>query len=208
MATQLVGLFPTPLMRVERLLDPDLLASLLARVDVAALSVNAKSTALSHTSMVRPDEDPLYQEVARRLAPPLAEFGAALFGESLRWRIKEMWLNVLDPGGQQGLHSHANSFASGVLYLTPTHPSALTVFHKPMGGTEFVFSNTHDGTRTGPYNGTRWVLPVALPGDLVLFPSYLLHEVPVNQGERRVTIAFNALPNRLDSWGYAIDFFA
>ena len=42
------------------------------------------------------------------------------------------------------------------------------------------------------------------PGDLVLFPSYLLHEVPLNHGDLRITLAFNAIPSRLDAWGYAI----
>jgi hypothetical protein len=46
------------------------------------------------------------------------------------------------------------------------------------------------------------------PGDLVLFPSYLLHAVPPNQGERRITLSFNAIPGALDSWGYGIKFSA
>jgi hypothetical protein len=41
---------------------------------------------------------------------------------------------------------------------------------------------------------------------VLLFPSFLLHEVPVNQGERRLTLAFNAIPQRLDAWGYATAF--
>ena len=44
------------------------------------------------------------------------------------------------------------------------------------------------------------------PGDAVLFPSYLMHAVPPNAGERRVSLAFNAIPSRLDSWGYTIGF--
>ena len=29
---------------------------------------------------------------------------------------------------------------------------------------------------------------------MVLFPSYLMHAVPPNQGERRITLSFNAIP--------------
>ena len=57
-----------------------------------------------------------------------------------------------------------------------------------------------------PFNGDRWVSPAPAPGDLVLFPSYVLHAVPPNQGERRITLSFNAIPGGLDSWGYAIKF--
>jgi hypothetical protein len=33
-----------------------------------------------------------------------------------------------------------------------------------------------------------------------------MHAVPPNQGERRITMSFNAIPGGLDSWGYAIKF--
>ena len=58
----------------------------------------------------------------------------------------------------------------------------------------------------GPFNAGKYVLPEADPGDLVLFPSYLYHEVPKNQGEQRITVAFNAIPDSLDCWGYRISF--
>ena len=51
-------------------------------------------------------------------------------------------------------------------------------------------------------NIDRWVSPA--PGDLVLFPSYILHAVPPKQGMRRITLSFNAIPGRPDSWGYGI----
>jgi uncharacterized protein (TIGR02466 family) len=205
-STQLIGLFPVPFMRVERALGQSSIDPLLARAEAESLSTNAKSTRLSHSAMMAPKEDPLFDELARQLQPHIVQFGATLFGETLDWSIKEMWLNVLEPGGFQAMHSHANSFVSGVVYLTAVDPSAHTVFHKAMGNPEFVFSNVHPAARIGPYNGTRWVLPKVLPGDLALWPSYLLHEVPVNMGNRRVSIAFNALPSRLDSWGYAVNF--
>ena len=48
------------------------------------------------------------------------------------------------------MHNHANSFISGVVYLTPTHPDARTVFMKPLGGTDFSFKNDHAGVDDGP----------------------------------------------------------
>jgi ectoine hydroxylase-related dioxygenase (phytanoyl-CoA dioxygenase family) len=104
------------------------------------------------------------------------------------------------------MHNHANSFISGVAYLTPTHPGSSTVFMKSPGGVDFSFKNDHSGATLGPYNADKWVSPVPAPGDIVLFPSYLMHAVPTNAGERRITMAFNAIPSRLDSWGYRIAF--
>jgi len=104
------------------------------------------------------------------------------------------------------MHNHANSFASGVVYLTPTHPSAQTVFMKSPGGGEFMFKNDHAGVRPGPFSADKWVSPAPEPGDLILFPSYVMHAVPPNQGPRRITLAINAMPSHLNSWGYVIRF--
>jgi uncharacterized protein (TIGR02466 family) len=136
----------------------------------------------------------------------LVHFGSLLFGEDLAWHIKEMWINRLEAGGFQTVHSHANSFISGVIYLTESDPSARTTFYRSMGGRDFAFANEHKGARMGPFNAPKWAVPATMPGDMVLFPSYLLHEVPKNQGEARMTVAFNAVPDRLRSWDYELAF--
>ena len=115
-------------------------------------------------------------------------------------------MNVLNTGGHQAMHNHANSFISGVVYLTPTHPEARTVFMKAPGGNDFAFKNDHAAMTPGPYNADKWISPMPEPGDLVLYPSYLMHAVPTNPGGRRITMAFNAIPTALDSWGYKISF--
>ncbi len=203
---ELYELFPTPLMWVEGLIDEALVAELAGRFRRAATSANAKSAQLSHTEILAVDADPALAEVSRLLAPSIAELGLQLFGESLAWSIKEMWGNVLEKGGNQSMHNHANSFISGVVYLTPSHPSANTVFIKAPAASSFVFQNMHKGAVLGPFNASKWIAPDPSPGDVVLFPSYLLHEVPVNAGSRRISLAFNAIPEKLDSWGYAIRF--
>ncbi|MDP1902473.1 MAG: putative 2OG-Fe(II) oxygenase [Rubrivivax sp.] len=204
--SEVFGLFPTPFLRAPGVLDPRLVSALVEHFSASAVRENNASANLSHTSMLRPGDSPLLVEAAALITPRLAEFGALLFGEALGWSIKEMWVNLLDTGGRQSMHNHANSFISGVVYLTPTHPDSRTVFMKSPGGTEFSFKNDHAGVVTGPYNAEKWVSPQPEPGDLVLFPSYLMHAVPPNPGPRRITMAFNAIPTRLDSWGYAINF--
>jgi hypothetical protein len=99
--------------------------------------------------------------------------GALMFGERLGWSIKEIVGQRLDGhGGAQAMHNHANSFVSGVVYLTPSHPDSQTVFFKSPGGTDFVFKNEHANITPTPFNGDRWISPPPSPGDLVLFPSY------------------------------------
>lgn len=203
---EIIGLFPTPFMRVPGALERVLVDSLVTHLSAQARQSNNSSANLVHTTMLKPSDSPLLVTTAAAIVPLLSEFGALLFGERLPWSLKEMWVNLLDTGGRQAMHNHANSFISGVAYLTPTHPSSRTVFMKSPGGTDFSFKNDHADVVTGPYNAEKWISPQPEPGDIVLFPSYLMHAVPPNPGERRITLAFNAIPARLDSWGYKIGF--
>jgi uncharacterized protein (TIGR02466 family) len=203
---EVFGLFPVPFMRAPATLDAALVAELVAYFTTHATQDNSSSQRLTHTRMLQPQDSPLLGAAAACIVPKLAEFGAHLFGERMEWGLKEMWVNVLDQGGHQAMHNHANSFASGVVYLTPTHPGSQTVFMKAPGGTDFMFRNDHKRMTPGEYSADKWISPAPAPGDMVLFPSYLMHAVPPNQGDRRITLAFNAIPARLDSWGYVIRF--
>lgn len=200
------NLFPIPLMRVEQFVDDEAINSLLHGIKASPKLKNARTDLLSHTEVIRPDSNKHYRALGERAQNYLRDFGFLLFGENLQWYIKEIWMNVLSTGGHQTMHSHANSFISGVVYLTESDASAKTVFHNTMGSRQFVFSNHHAESAVTPYNGDRWVASDVERGDMVLFPSYLLHAVPRNEGPERVTIAFNALPERLKSWDYEVRF--
>src|SRR5262245_36517886 len=125
--SEVIGLFPTPFMRVAGALTPALATGLAAHFGAIADRANNSSPNLSHTAMLRPSDSPLLVEAASLITPTLTDFGALLFGERLGWSLKEMWVNVLDTGGHQAMHNHANSFISGVVYLTPTHLESRTV---------------------------------------------------------------------------------
>jgi uncharacterized protein (TIGR02466 family) len=208
MSTEIHDLFAVPVLHAAGVVPPALVGDLLATLTEAPELANQRSALLSHSAMLAPDQSPHLQPLVRCLLPPVIDFGAQLFGERLQWTIKEMWLNRLQTGGSQGVHNHANSFVSGVLYLTDSHASANTVFVRSVGGSDYSFRNQNQRAALGPYNAGKWVAPDPRPGDLLLFPSYLLHEVPVNQGGLRISLAFNAIPDQLDAWGYRVRFSA
>jgi uncharacterized protein (TIGR02466 family) len=201
---EVFGLFPTPFMRAPGALASPLVARLVEYFSAKAVNDNNSSTNLSHTEMLKPSESPLFAKAAELIMPKLVEYGAHMFGERLRWIMKEMWVNIMDRGGRQAMHNHANSFVSGVVYLTPTHPGSQTVFMKSPGGHDFMFKNDHPQTQPTQFSADKWISPAPQPGDLVLFPSYLMHAVPPNQGDRRITLSFNSIPAQLDSWGYVV----
>ena len=203
---QIEPLFPIPLLRSPGLLSPALNGAAISAIRNARTESNLRSDQLFHTEVADPRDNKLFQDIAALTVPKLVDFGLLLFGEKLSWTVKEMWTNMLETAGSQTLHAHANSFISGIIYLTPSHPACKTVFVRPPGGSDFSFRHHTRTAAVGPYNAGKYVLPEAEPGDLVLFPSYLYHEVPPNQGDQRITIAFNAIPDRLDCWGYQINF--
>ena len=204
--SQTFGVFPIPVMKVDGALPGELVERCIETFRASAEYGNPKSDDLSHTDVVAPASLALYREVNDTVMPHLVEFGTYLFGAELGFSIKEIWANVLGQGGAQAIHTHANSFVSGIVYLTESDPSARTVFHRGFGGRDFIFNNENENADIGPFSGTKWMSPPCHPGDLILFPSYVPHEVPRNEGAERMTIAFNAVPNQLDTWGYSIQF--
>ena len=200
------NLFPVPVMRVENFLSDTEIAATVAAIKSSPTLRNSQNDLLSHTDVMRCDANPQYRHIGEKAQEYLRDFGFLLFGENLQWHIKEMWMNLLSTGGHQSMHTHANSFISGVVYLTESDESAKTVFHNTMGTRAYVFSNHHADAAITPYNADRWVASDMQRGDLLLFPSYMLHAVPRNDGQERISIAMNALPERLKSWDYEVSF--
>lgn len=201
--SKVIGLFPTPLMKIDGFLNSESLQPFTKQAQSLHRQANTADNQLSHTQMINPREDAIYLRLTESVTPYLVTFGELLFAEKLQWFVKEMWMNVLDHGGSQFMHTHANSFISGIIYITKPHPSTSTIFRKNTGGGEYIFKND---VPLNHYSSDTWMLPDVEPGDMVLYPSYLLHGVPPNEGEQRITIAFNAIPHQLDSLGYKIRF--
>lgn len=200
------SVFPTPLMCIRGALPKELIQDCIDHILAREMSENSKCELLRHDDIQDPGKEGPYYEVGRIAKPLFSEFGYLMFGEKLDWFVKEIWTNVMEPGGHQAIHSHANSFISSVIYLTETHASSRTVFHRGLSDREFIFGNDNPNSEIGQFNGKKWYGPDAKPGDMILFPSYMLHEVPINKGQKRVTIALNAIPHRLDNWGYSVNF--
>lgn len=204
MIRKTIDLFPIPFTICRGLLDVETVGRLRNRALESHKEDNARSGLLSHTEMIDPQEEALFVDVVKSIIPEISLYGDHLLGGDFNWTVKEMWMNVLDPGGSQFMHTHANSFVSGIIYLCDPHPSTRTIFSRGAGGNDFMFRHDVAEDRANKYNAERWMVPDVGSGDLVLYPSYLLHGVPPNQGSRRFSLALNAIPDRLKSFGYEI----
>lgn len=106
------------------------------------------------------------------------------------------WYHVTRRGGFFGLHNHPLATWSGVYCVdaggpAPQHPNNGALSFISPQATNQMFKDGSTMNLQQPYatSARRFVLE---PGQLVLFPSWLLHEVlPFHGDGERITVAFN-----------------
>ncbi len=96
--------------------------------------------------------------------------------------IVHWWANINAPGSRNTFHTHKEDEFSCVYYLQGTNTGDLR-FPNPA-------NLLGDCSKTSPF--TRDFLFAPIDGDLILFPSWLPHEVEPNLSDReRINLAFN-----------------
>ena len=100
--------------------------------------------------------------------------------------ITQSWLNYTEPGQSHHKHAHPNSVISGVLYINADQNTDKIFFFRQ------IFEQIKPAIReTNVFNSESWNAPVKT-GQVVLFPSHLLHMVETKEGDNtRVSLAFN-----------------
>ena len=101
--------------------------------------------------------------------------------------ITGMWGNVLRPGEAHQSHTHSNNFLSGVFYLNSDGATGLTI-SDPRPAADVLVprkkKKTQDNSNLLSYKSKQ--------NRLIMFPSWLVHWVPVNKTKRnRISISFN-----------------
>ncbi len=104
--------------------------------------------------------------------------------------ITGCWANVSAPGAQHLVHHHPNNFLSGVYYLRVGAGSNTIQFHDPRPQIRVIRPPVRELIGE---NADMAVVQVD-PGTMLLFPSWLEHSVPANQGvDPRVSLSFNLM---------------
>lgn len=107
-------------------------------------------------------------------------------------------------GGRHGYHVHQGSLTSCVLYLRTAGATTPITFVDPRGAPPVNDYEQHQKERdfepTAPFHNSEYFFPEA--GDLVCFPSWLVHNVPSHwEKTHRVAIAANLQgSDKWDSW--------
>ncbi len=120
----------------------------------------------------------------------------AAFAEDLEFdldgrelKLEDIWINILPQGGIHTSHIHPHSVISGTTYVTmPDGASALKLEdprHAMMMASPPRLKEVREELR-----GFHYVQPAV--GDVLLWESWLRHEVPMNMSEDdRVSVSFN-----------------
>jgi hypothetical protein len=108
----------------------------------------------------------------------------------------DSWFHVTRRGGFFGLHNHPMASWSGVYCVSPGEhdadkpESGILAFLNP-GTPSAMYLDAATAGMRGPFGtGIRYVK--FEPGQLVLFPSWVMHDVKPFEGEgERITVSFN-----------------
>ncbi|HSX63731.1 MAG TPA: putative 2OG-Fe(II) oxygenase [Pseudoxanthomonas sp.] len=105
------------------------------------------------------------------------------------------WFHITRRGGFQGVHNHPNASWSAIYCVDPgdttSSESGAVRFHDPRTGSDMYRDPANEHMQI-PYRLGSWQLNHK-PGQLLAFPSYLLHEIFPYTGERpRIVVALNA----------------
>jgi len=107
-----------------------------------------------------------------------------------RWRFNGAWSVRLHSSGFHANHVHPRGWISSACYIE------LPESMRKRESEEGVLSFGEPGLMTSPRLAAQYTVRPE-PGMLVLFPSYFWHgTVPFNSDQPRLTVAFDAVPNR------------
>ncbi|MBV8189027.1 MAG: hypothetical protein JOY64_09320 [Alphaproteobacteria bacterium] len=133
----------------------------------------------------------LFAALQKRIDPKVAAFARGLHYD-LAGRMLVMtdcWANVMRAGAVHSLHLHPGSFVSGTYYLEVPGGAGQLKFEDPRLGLHMAAPPRR---ADAPVRLRSFVSLPAKPGDLVLFESWLRHEVPAAQFDgERISISFN-----------------
>ena len=109
--------------------------------------------------------------------------------EGRNLKLEDLWINILPEGGNHSAHIHPNSVISGTTYISMPSGSSAIKFEDPrhsmMMAAPSRIKDAKEYLRPFIY-----VNPSV--GDVLLWESWLRHEVPANNSsEERISISFN-----------------
>ncbi|MFK7744785.1 MAG: TIGR02466 family protein [Roseobacter sp.] len=134
---------------------------------------------------------PIFKDLVKVLDKHVTAFAddLAFNLDGRKLQLEDIWINILPQGGVHTSHIHPHSVISGTTYVAVPDGASAIKFEDPrlamMMAAPPRKSDAPRDLRTFHYEAPA-------PGDLLLWESWLRHEVPVNMAEdERISVSFN-----------------
>ncbi|KGM47505.1 TIGR02466 family protein [Pseudooceanicola atlanticus] len=134
---------------------------------------------------------PIFADVVKALDQHVAAFAehCQLDLGDKQLQLEDLWINILPEGGSHSSHIHPHSVISGTTYVAmPDGASALKLEDPrlPM----MMAAPTRVKNAREELKPFVYIAPA--PGDVLLWESWLRHEVPMSMSEEdRISVSFN-----------------
>jgi uncharacterized protein (TIGR02466 family) len=138
---------------------------------------------------------PVFEALIKVLDEHVAAFAKELAfdldGKELK--LEDIWINILPEGGIHTSHIHPHSVISGTTYVALPDGSASIKYEDPRLP---MMMAAPGRTKDAPDDLRAFFYAKPAVGDVLLWESWLRHEVPMNMAEDdRISVSFNY------SWG-------
>jgi uncharacterized protein (TIGR02466 family) len=135
--------------------------------------------------------NPDLNELEKALLPHAKKFARAVDFDlkGRRLALDSLWINILNQGGIHSGHIHPHAVISGTYYVTVPDRASAIKFEDPRLPLMMAAPPRHEKART---HNRSFVTLAPKSGTLLLWESWLRHEVPMNRGRgERISISFN-----------------
>ena len=138
---------------------------------------------------------PIFKDLVKVLNKHVAAFAKDLEFDldDKKLKLEDIWINILPEGGTHSSHIHPHSVISGTTYVAmPDGASALKLEDPRLAMMMAAPARRKDARE----EFKTFVYAKPAVGDVLLWESWLRHEVPMNMSEEdRISVSFNY------SWG-------
>ena len=134
---------------------------------------------------------PIFADLVTALDAHVAAFAAELafdLGDKAL-KLEDIWINILPQGGTHASHIHPHSVISGTTYVAMPEGASSLKLEDPRLPMMMAAPPRHRGA---PEDLRSFVYVRPAVGEVLLWESWLRHEVPMNMADdERISVSFN-----------------
>lgn len=134
---------------------------------------------------------PIFKDLKKALDKHVKAFAKDLAFDldGRKLKLEDLWINILPQGGIHTAHIHPHSVISGTTYVAMPDGASAIKFEDPRLA---MMMAAPARLKDAPEELRQFIYVAPKVGDVLLWESWLRHEVPMNMVEEdRISVSFN-----------------